>query len=107
LAPELIQKYNPSISSTRIEIFNLGTILLKLITGINFKVPDSNDEYYKQFISGEFWPNYEKDSKVFLSFYLKKLISDMLCLDPTKRATLIDVQNNLWMNQKIRPQLQF
>jgi hypothetical protein len=50
LAPEVMS--DQPISTTKLEVFNLGVILLRYTTGFFFRKAPSDDEVYKRFKDG-------------------------------------------------------
>ena len=89
-------------------MYNLGTILLYLATGIHFSdtsiYKEFVDDVRQEFLSEEFWAKYEEHSKKFLSFDLKELINGMICYDRLKRLSLEQVMSNKWLkSNKISP----
>jgi len=104
LAPEifLARKF----SGKKADIFACGVILFMLVTGRPpFFKATSTDTFYQYFASRnevKFWESNQskKNNNIEYDSSFKKLVNDLLCIDPDKRPEAKEIFNYEWMKRE-------
>ena len=100
VAPELYLKR--PYDGFKVDIFNLGVILLNLATcWIGFLEATKNDKYYKLIIDKDYKKYWFKVGKNInkISEELKNLYIKMISFNPEKRPTIEEILNDEWMKE--------
>jgi len=89
-------------------IFNIGSIILELLTGRTIKKATQDDEIYRSFTEDKgqkFWSETEKRLDRKIQQPLKDLICRMLSHNPNSRPRIEFILKHEWMNSKSFPLL--
>ena len=96
IAPELLK--GKSYDGEKVDIFDLGILLLSLITGVqyNFDIIKKLYTFIKKNKVDNFWNLLEIKE---LSPEFKKLFIRMVNINPKKRPSIGEIYNDEWMNE--------
>ena len=109
-APE--QHAKKPYNGFQVDVFSLGVVIFLLVAGrMPFLKADSEDEYYKDFVTGDvekFWEKQEElvdypSEKAFFQKDFRDLMNGMLCYKPEDRFTIKDVVSHPWMTVSSLP----
>ena len=96
-SPELYKNKLNGFDGEKIDIFSLGVLLYVLVIGkFPFESAYYFDKSYRHLINRDYDKFWEK-CKINMSSEFQDLINKMLCYEPDKRLSILEIRNHQWM----------
>ena len=96
-SPELYKNKLNGFDGEKIDIFSLGVLLYVLVVGkFPFECAYYFDKSYRHLINRDYDKFWEK-RKINISSEFQDLINKMLCYEPDKRLSILEIRNHQWM----------